>query len=158
MTEEQTKRTDKGTGAQEQPEQNEPTDSTETTDQEQGGDDLGKVRREAAGYRRKLRDTEAERDQLAARLTDYDRAEVERQVTEQGGLQNAADFWLAVQLDELRDDVGALDPEKVKAARERVLPERPHWRQPSPSFDGGAREPVRKGGPNFGEAIKRAAG
>ena len=51
-----------------------------------------------------------------------------------GGLQNAADFWLAVQLDELRDDDGALDPAKIKAAR--------------PS------EP--KGAPSFGEAVKRA--
>lgn len=124
----------------------------------QPGDDVAKVRREAAGYRRKLREAEAKIEQRDARISDYERAEVERQITGDGGLQNAADFWLTgIQLDELRDDEGNLDSEKVKAARDRVLAEHPHWRRPSPGFDGGVRQPVREE-PEFpfGEALKKA--
>ena len=135
-----------------------PGDDQPTADGEQhpeaAGAEVSKLKKEAANYRHKLRDAEAERDRLATRITDYDRAEVERQVTGQGGLQNAADFWLAVQLDDLRDEQGALDPAKVKAARDRILSEHPHWREPGPSFDGGAREPAPAPGPSFGEALK----
>ena len=83
-------------------------------------EDPAKLRREAAGYRRRLRETEAEREKLRARLEQSDRADVERLVTGDGGSPNAEDFWLAVQLDDLRDEDGALDPAKVKAARDRV--------------------------------------
>ena len=121
------------------------------------GDDPAKLRKEAAGYRRRLRVAEQERDKLAARLVQADRAEVERQVTGDGGLRNADDFWLAVDLDDLRDEDGRLDTEKVKAARDRVLADRPHWRQPAPRFDGGAREQEPDtSSPSFGEALKNA--
>ena len=88
------------------------------------------------------------------------RAEVERQVTGAGGLQSASDFWTAgVKLDDLRAEDGGLDPEKVKAERDRVLSEHPHWREtPADAMDGGVRELAPAGPPAFGEAMKRAAG
>ena len=48
--------------------------------------------REAAKYRRQLRDTEAERDTLAGKVEAMQRREVERQVAEH--LSNPEDFWL----------------------------------------------------------------
>ena len=62
---------------------------------------------------------------MQARAEQADRLEVERAVTGDGGLQNADDFWLAVQLDDLRDADGALDAAKFKAARDRVIADRP---------------------------------
>lgn len=119
-----------------------------------------KLRKEAAKYRRRLRETEAERDQLAARNSDLERAEVERQITGPGGLASASDLWTAgVQLADLRGEDGGLDPEKVKEARDKVLSEHPHWREPTKtSMDGGVRGMVPEGPPSFGGAIKQAAG
>ena len=120
------------------------------------GEDPAKLRKEAASYRRRLRETEAERDKLRARVEASDRLEVERQVGGDGGLADPGDLWLAVQLDDLRNDDGALDSEKVEAARDRVLVDRPHWRhQPTPQFDGGARESAVETKPSFGEALKK---
>lgn len=43
----------------------------------------------------------------------------------------------------------------VKAAKERVISEHPHWREAPPNFDGGARETTPDtSGPSFGKAIK----
>lgn len=123
---------------------------------EGGNDQVAQLRKEAASYRRKLRAAEVQVEQLDSRLADYDRAEVERQVTGDGGLQSAADFWLAVQLDDLRDEQRALDPAKIKAARERVLKEHPHWREPAPDFSGGARQSEPPSRPSFGDAVKQA--
>lgn len=115
--------------------------------------------REAAKYRRRLRETEAERDKAVERAAALERAEVERSVTGEGGLANADDFWLAgVSLDDLRNEDGGLDSEKVEQARDRVLGEHPNWRrQPAPDFGGGVREPaIEDRTPSFGKAMKQA--
>jgi hypothetical protein len=125
--------------------------------QRSGGDEVAKLRKEAAKYRTRLREVEAERDKLARRVSDYERAEVERQVAGGGGLRNAADFWLAgVSLDDLRDEDGKLDAEKVNAAKKRVVSEHPHWSEPAPDFNGGARPDEQPSAPSFGEAVKQA--
>ena len=88
------------------------------------------LRAEAARHRRAARAAEAERDQLAARLTGFERAEVERAAV--GKLHRPADLWAAgVELDELRGDDGQLDPDKISEAVAGVLAERPHWGLPS---------------------------
>lgn len=171
MTDEQkteTKPDERATGGLEPDEQAHPVDPgiralAQGKDDGGGGpapdtEDPAKLRKEAAGYRRRLRETEAERDKLRARVEDADRAEVERAVTGDRGLTDPADFWLAVQLDDLRDEDGALDKAKIEAARDRVLADRPHWRKPAPNFDGGARESAPDpSGPSFGAALKKAA-
>lgn len=76
-------------------------------------------------------------------------------------LARPEDLWQGgVQLEKLLDDEGAIDPKKVEAAQEKVPAEHPDWRgQPvAKSFDGGARESARIGGPDFGRALKEAAG
>ena len=124
----------------------EPADGLEEPpgEQEPGGqepdgtDPLSAARREAAGYRRRLRETEAERDAARTTLDVYRRREVE-QMAEAGvggfgasGMQSGADLWVAgVQLSDLLSEDGTVDAEKTKAAVLAVLAARPHWRRPA---------------------------
>jgi hypothetical protein len=96
--------------------------------------------REAARYRRQLRETEAKATTLATRLEAMQRREVERMAAEH--LQTPADLWLTgPELAELLDDQGDIDPAKVSAACGNVVETRPGWKRPDPppAFDGGAR-------------------
>ena len=150
-----------------QPETTEPPGSTqpptpetietpETTEPESG--DVAAVRREAANYRRQLRAAERERDALREQVDRRDRADAERLAGQT--LASGADLWVGgVDLAQLRDeDTGALDPERVNQAVDRVLSERPHWRRsPRVSLDGGARRtPEAAPAHPFGEALKQA--
>jgi hypothetical protein len=83
------------------------------------------------------------------------RREVERQITGPGQFASVSDFWLLVKVEDLRDDeTGALDPEKVTAARDRVLRDHPHWRDGRRrSFDGGVRR-EQPSAPSFGKTLK----
>ncbi len=107
-----------------------------------------KARREAARYRTELRAVEAERDALRGRLETMQRAQVEELASSGtllgfSTLKEGRDLWLAgVQLPDLLNDEGQVDPEKVKTIVQRITTERPHWRTPTPSADGGARMPV----------------
>lgn len=103
--------------------------------------------------------TEKERDSLLERVGGFQRAEVERQVTEPGGLETGADLWAGgVELADLLDGEGDLDTEAIKAAKAKVLEEHPAWRQPSPNFVGGVRGVPEPTPVSFGEQLKRAAG
>lgn len=114
-------------------------------DGETGDDDS--PNREAARYRRQLREAEAERDTLRGHVEEMQRREAGRIATEgEDALADAADLWRGeVQLADLLDDAGALDAEKVAEARDRVVAGHPHWRRPHrPSGgDGGARGSAR---------------
>lgn len=78
--------------------------------------------REAARYRRQLRQTESERDTLRERLTALQRAEVERLAGTTGAkLAAPSAIWAdGVQLDDLLDQDGRVDPERVTAAAEQA--------------------------------------
>jgi hypothetical protein len=95
---------------------------------ENGGerDEGGKfLSREAAGYRRRLRDTEQERDQLRTRLEGYERAEVER-IAGDAGLQVPGDVWtFGATLDTLRGEDGGIDPEAVGGLVGEIVKDRP---------------------------------
>ncbi len=104
-------------------------------EQEDQGDPAAAARREAAAYRRRLRDTEGERDRLAEQVACYQRREVEA-LAEQGPghgyerMASGADLWTAgVQLADLLDEDGAVDPAKTQDVVTSVLTERPHWRR-----------------------------
>lgn len=80
-------------------------------------DDTGN--REAASYRRRLRETEAERDTLRDRLAAVQRAEVEHIAAKD--LAKPAGLWAAgVNLSDLLDDTGNVDPAKVREATVRA--------------------------------------
>ena len=80
-------------------------ETTETTDE-------GSASREAARYRRKLRETEAERDTLTGRLEAMQRAEAERVAGEH--LDKAEALWASgAELADLLDEDGNVSAEKV---------------------------------------------
>lgn len=126
-------------------------------EQDEGDPRVPVLRREAAGYRTKLREAEGERDALAEQVTAMRRGEVERIAGEQ--LADPGDLWRAeVQLDSLLGEDGSLDAEKVGAAIEQLVSEKPHYKKQSPpDFDGGARTSVERA-PDFAETLREAAG
>jgi hypothetical protein len=99
-------------------------DDNKATDDER--DESGRyLSREAASYRRRLRDAEAERDGLRERLERYERAEVER-IAGDAGLQVAADVWqFGASLDTLRDENGGIDAEIVSGLVGEIVKDRP---------------------------------
>lgn len=93
------------------------------------GDDRGAASREAAKYRRQLRDTEAQRDQIGARLAAMQRGQAETLAREH--LADGADMFRdGLELAELLDDDGNLDPAKVTAAAKAARKAHPHWAAP----------------------------
>ena len=93
--------------------------------------------REAANYRRRLRETEAERDALAQRLERYERAEVEA-IARREGMATPADLW-AIGTEVPRTEDGDVDAAAVTEQVRTVLRERPTWRAPTPDLGSGAR-------------------
>lgn len=87
---------------------------TETPNEQQG-----KAGREAARYRRQLRDVEAERDQLLEQVKTLRTVEVERLVSA-AHLKPAALWAAGSTLDDLVDDEGKPDPDKISAAVARA--------------------------------------
>lgn len=71
--------------------------------------------REAARYRRRLRDAEAERDTLKATVESLQRAEVDRLATD-AGLRPAALWANGAEVGELLGDDGTVDAARVSAA------------------------------------------
>src|SRR5215208_475507 len=104
------------TAVSESPAPVEPT--AEAPASEPAGDDPAALRREAATYRRRLRDAEAERDGLRAQVDARDRADAERLAA--AHMESGTDLW-----HDVRDDAGALDPERVNEAVGRVLATHP---------------------------------
>lgn len=83
--------------------------------------------REAAAYRRRLRDAEAERDALAERLADAQRQNVTSQVAQR--FADPGDFWSTTQLSDVLGEDGGVDGEKLSAAMDAALEAKPHWRK-----------------------------
>jgi hypothetical protein len=97
---------------------------------------------EAARYRTKLRETEAERDQLAEQLAGMRRTEAERLAST--ALSKGGDVWLdGADVGDLLDGDGHVDPEKVAAAAASVLDGRPGLavpvKRPKPDLSQGVR-------------------
>ncbi|RUP35019.1 MAG: hypothetical protein EKK51_00225 [Mycolicibacterium sp.] len=121
--------------------QSDTPDTTDTTES---------PNKEAAKWRTKLRDTEAERDGLATRLETMQRAEAERLAAQH--LANGADLWLTgTTLTDMLDDNGNLDPAKITTAATTLGADRPHWRctasSAAPAGEVTARGKI-DGGPN----------
>ncbi|OZM81148.1 hypothetical protein [Pseudonocardia sp. MH-G8] len=108
-----------------------PDDDGEHDDAVSEDDDdprLSKARKDAATYRERLRDAEAERDALREELSGHRTNEVVR-LAEGAGMRSGADLLAVTSLEALRDtETGRIDPEKVTAAARDALSSRPHWR------------------------------
>ena len=115
-------------GTSEGAEQGRDRDSPETDGER---DETGRyLSREAASYRRRLRETETERDGLRARVDNLQRAEVER-LASAAGLAVASDVWqFGATLDTLRGESGEVDAETVKGLVGEIVRDRPGLRQP----------------------------
>ena len=93
--------------------------------------------REAAKYRRRLRDTEAERDTLAGRVETLQRAEAERLAADV--LADPADLWLTgTDLETVLTD-GMIDADKVTARAAEITGTRPGLAVPPIDLGQGAR-------------------
>lgn len=111
------------------------------------GAERGAASREAAKYRRQLRDAEAQRDQISAerdqlgeRLAAMQRREAEALAREH--LADGADVWRdGLEPSAVLDDDGNLDPAKVTAAAKAARKAHPHWAAPQPQ----KRNPSRRG-------------
>lgn len=85
--------------------------------------------REAASYRRRLRQTEGERDRLREQVDALQRAEVER-LASAAGLAVAADVWqFGATLETLRTETGDVDAETVTGLVAEIVRDRPGLRQ-----------------------------
>lgn len=153
MTTEQTDRPDDATDV-DQP------GTAETPAEPETDDPTRKARSEAAAYRRRLRDTEgerdtlaAERDQLRARLDDRQRADVETLAGQR--LRDGSDLWTATTLTDLLDEEGEVDPALVAQAVDQLAAAKPHYAKPGPgaSFDLGAR-PVAPTEHSFADVLR----
>ncbi|MGC0362925.1 hypothetical protein ABH922_000909 [Rhodococcus sp. 27YEA15] len=97
---------------------------------------------EAAKYRRRLREAETERDTYATRLDVLQRQVIES-VCDAAGFK-AAGFWASgVEIKDLLDEDGGIDPDKISAAIEMAvstlgLEVRPRVPQPNPQQGGGS--------------------
>jgi hypothetical protein len=108
------------------------TDSSRNTEQPPESDasderdESGRyLSREAASYRRRLRETETERDQLREQLDRLQRSEVER-LAGNAGLQVASDVWqFGASLDTLRGEDGGIDQEAVGGLVKEIVADRP---------------------------------
>lgn len=113
------------------------TPGGEATDAADGHTEPHSPNREAAGYRHRLREVEAERDQLTTRL-DAAHARAASQIAA-GRLADPDDLWHAADLASLRTDDGDLDPDKVDAAVDELVRAKPHYRKPAPNLMQGPR-------------------
>lgn len=75
---------------------------------------------EAAKYRVRLRETEAEVARLTEALAGAQRGHIESLV---GGALSAEAFWKLVDPAELLDDAGAVDPDRVRQATQKARQE-----------------------------------
>ena len=116
---------------------------------------------EAAKYRTRLRETEAERDRLAGIVTGFRTTEVERTVAALSDtLGDPHDLWTdGVTLDDLLDDDGTVDAGKVEAAVAGVIERHPAWAKQEPPFPDlgqGVRGEIASASPSIGEAVRNA--
>ena len=104
----------------------ETTDTVDNTATEAPDEAQTAQNREAAKYRRRLRETETDRDALAGRLAALQRAEAERIAT--AHLADGADLFRdGADLGALLDDEGHVDPVKVSALAKDIAEQHPHW-------------------------------
>ena len=85
--------------------------------------------REQASDRKRLRETEAERDELRKQLDRLQTGEVER-LASTAGLQVPGDVWtFGATLDTLRGEDGDVDADMVSGVVDAILKDRPQLRE-----------------------------
>jgi hypothetical protein len=137
-----------------------------TVGKDGAGEDLTALRKEAAKYRTRAKEAEAERDKLVEQLTGFHRAEVER-IASTGAegfrpLADGADLWNGdAELSTLVAEDGTVDAGAVRERAAALGESRPHYRAPGKTAGGNADQgrgdaPKEDPRPSFGEALKGA--
>lgn len=130
-----------------QPDPTPGSDDTEPTPGSDDTEDQQATGNREARYRTRLRETEADRDRLAAHLATMQRAEVERLAAEH--LVKPSGLWASgVTVEALLDENGRVDPAKVQQATAAAIDSlglHPYVAPPSPLPGGGARPAPRSG-------------
>jgi len=131
-----------------------PDDHPQTFD----ADYVRKLRDEAAGHRTARRELEQRVEQLQAQVDGYRQQDFDRTITElaDGRLADPRDLLAHVDRDELTTDDGDPDPERVTAAIDQLLDDRPHLRasRPRGDADGGSRGTPATRSPSFGDVLR----
>lgn len=120
-------------------------------------DALAAANREAADRRVKLKAAEEANAQLAAKVEQLQRAEVERLAA--ATLATGADLFIdgADLASFLDDETGDVSPDAVSAAAAKIVEARPGLARPAGSgFDGGVRRPTPAPAPTFADRLKQA--
>lgn len=118
------------------------TEQTDTHDRDVQGEETSTPNSEAAKYRRRLREAEAERDALRDTVATMQRADAERIAA--SSLVTPGDLFAAgTDLADLLDDTGTLDADKVTSRCAELVAERPHWAAKKAPADNVAREALR---------------
>lgn len=94
-------------------------------------DEEKKGNSEAAKWRVRFREAEAELDALKSRVADMQAAEVSRLATGPGALHDGADLLLTTQLADLLDDEGNVDQDRVATAISDLIERKPHLARPA---------------------------
>lgn len=113
--------------------QEDPQVPEQATDDTGAEDEPDKGGREAAKYRRRLRDTEAERDALTERVEALQRSVVDGIAATEGRIHARALWAAGTELGDLLDDDGDIDPDKVLTACDRAAAELGITRRPRPN-------------------------
>lgn len=106
------------------------TPATDATETEPTAEEGRKGNPEAAKWRTKFRDAEAQVAALSQRVTDLQRAEIVRQATGAGLLIDGDDVFRDRQLADLLDDDGNVDADLVAEAVAAVRESKPHLGKP----------------------------
>lgn len=137
------------------PASNEPPASTDADEHDDDGDSAArKARREAAGLRKRLRDTETERDELRDALTRQQQAIIDRDCAA-ASLTDRHVAAAQIGLETMRDDeTGLIDTERLEQAISTAVREFRPSRPPSPNYQQG--RATGQPGENAAEAFAKA--
>lgn len=137
-----------------------PPDAPDEPDEGVEGQESGN--REAARYRVRAREAEAERDRLRGVVERFQRVEVERVVGDR--LVNPTDLFeiAGATIADLLDEAGTVDPDAVTARVDELITARPYLAPSKPratSVPGGARGAVEPPtAPGLAELFERSRG
>ncbi len=131
--------------------------TTATSEDGAKPEDKGTGNSEAAKWRTRLRQAEAERDTLAQRLARMQQAEVDRLVAERMADPEDLRVLGKVEVADLLDDEGLVDVDKVDQAVSDVLKSKPRlakdYEPDAEGFDGGARQSVSNSGASWSSVL-----
>lgn len=114
------------------PADDEPGPDTTVPDTADGADDTGRGNPEAAKWRKQYRASEVKNTVLQARVDEMMRREVQRVAAEH--LADPNDIWREpVDVDALYDDLGLIDPVKVREHVDGLIANHPHWARRRPA-------------------------